>query len=330
MKSIRIGVMGAANIAQKSVIPAIQATQGLELVAIASRTLDKATQLAQRFNCEAIEGYENLLARTDIDAIYMPLPTGIHLEWVLKALKAGKHVLVEKSLAMNYAEAQQMTAMASEKKLVLMENFMFWYHSQHQVVKILLAQGELGEVRHFRAQFGFPKLAADNFRYVKADGGGAILDTAAYTVKVAQMYLGFNLDVAGAQICIDPKTGVDLFGSAMLVAPNGLTAQLSWGFDNYYQNNYEIWGNKGKITAERAFSPQPTFSPKLVLEQQDYRREYQVPADNHFIKLLTQFHKNITEGNYQEALVEITNQSKLLTQIWEKAVITTMQRPLHG
>jgi predicted dehydrogenase len=330
MKSIRIGVLGAANIAQKSVIPAIQATQGLELIAIASRTLDKATQLAQRFNCEAIEGYENLLARTDIDAIYMPLPTGIHLEWVLKALEAGKHVLVEKSLAMNYAEAQQMTAMASEKKLVLMENFMFWFHSQHQVVKILLTQGELGDVRHFRAQFGFPKLAADNFRYVKADGGGAILDTAAYTVKVAQMYLGYNLEVAGAQISIDPKTGVDLFGSAMLVAPNGLTAQLSWGFDNYYQNNYEIWGNKGKITAERAFSPQPTFSPKLVLEQQDFRREYQVPADNHFIKLLTQFHKNVTEGNYQDALFEIANQSKLLTQIWEKAVITTMQRPLHG
>jgi hypothetical protein len=116
----------------------------------------------------------------------------------------------------------------------------------------------------------------------------------------------------------------------MLVAPNGLTAQLSWGFDNYYQNNYEIWGNKGKITAERAFSPQPTFSPKLVLEQQDFRREYQVPADNHFIKILTQFYTNIANSNYQAPLAEIDNQSKLITSIWEKAVITTMQKPLHG
>ncbi len=330
MKSIRIGVMGAANIAQKSVIPAIQATPGFELVAIASRTLEKAMPLAQRFNCEAIEGYDTLLNRSDIDAIYMPLPTGIHLEWVLKTLDAGKHVLVEKSLAMNYAEAQQMIAKAEEKQLVLMENFMFWFHSQHGVVQNLMEQGEIGELRQFRAQFGFPKLAATNFRYVKADGGGAILDTAAYTVKGAQMYLGFDLEVAGAQISIDPKTGVDLFGCATLVNKQGVSAQLSWGFDNYYQNNYEVWGNKGKITAERAFSPQPTFTPKLVLEQQDFRREYTVPADNHFIKILGQFHKNISEGTYQSALQEIGNQSKLLTQIWDKAIITTLAKPLHG
>jgi predicted dehydrogenase len=330
MKSIRIGVMGAANIAQKSVIPAIQATPGFELVAIASRTLEKAMPLAQRFNCEAIEGYDTLLNRSDIDAIYMPLPTGIHLEWVLKTLDAGKHVLVEKSLAMNYAEAQQMIAKAEEKQLVLMENFMFWFHSQHGIVQNLMEQGEIGELRQFRAQFGFPKLAATNFRYIKADGGGAILDTAAYTVKGAQMYLGFDLKVAGAQINIDPKTGVDLFGCATLVNKQGVSAQLSWGFDNYYQNNYEVWGNKGKITAERAFSPQPTFTPKLVLEQQDFRREYTVPADNHFIKILSQFHKNISESTFQSALLEIGNQSKLLTQIWEKAIITTLAKPLHG
>lgn len=330
MKSIRIGVMGAANIAQKSVIPAIQATPGFELVAIASRTLEKAMPLAQRFNCEAIEGYDTLLNRSDIDAIYMPLPTGIHLEWVLKTLDAGKHVLVEKSLAMNYSEAQQMIAKAEEKQLVLMENFMFWFHNQHGIVQNLMEQGEIGELRQFRAQFGFPKLAATNFRYVKADGGGAILDTAAYTVKGAQMYLGFDLEVAGAQISIDPKTGVDLFGCATLVNKQGVSAQLSWGFDNYYQNNYEVWGNKGKITAERAFSPQPTFTPKLVLEQQDFRREYTVLADNHFIKILGQFHKNISEGTYQSALQEIGNQSKLLTQIWDKAIITTLAKPLHG
>jgi predicted dehydrogenase len=270
------------------------------------------------------------LANPDIDAIYMPLPTGIHLEWVLKTLDAGKHVLVEKSLAMNYAEAQQMIAKAEEKQLVMMENFMFWFHSQHSIVKNHIEQGEIGEIRQFKAQFGFPKLAATNFRYVKADGGGAILDTAAYTVKGAQMYLGFDLEVAGAQISIDPKTGVDLFGGATLVNKQGVLAQLSWGFDNYYQNNYEVWGNKGKITAERAFSPQPTFSPKLVLEQQDFRREYTVPADNHFIKILGQFHKNISEGTYQSALQEIGNQSKLLTQIREKAIITTLAKPLHG
>jgi len=330
MQTIRIGVMGAANIAQKSVIPAIKATKGFQLVAVASRTLDKAQDYASKFQCEAIEGYQTLLDRTDIDAIYMPLPTGIHKEWVLKALEAGKHVLVEKSLAMNHEEAKAMVAKAEEKQLVLMENFMFWYHSQHQTIQKMVADGEIGEVRQFRAQFGFPPLPRDNFRFNKEAGGGAMLDSAAYTVKVSQMYLGFDLEVLGAQISIDPVTGVDLFGSALLVAPNGITSQASWGFDNYYQSAYEIWGSKGKLIADRGFTPQPGFSPKLIVEQQDFRREYQLPADNHFIKLLTQFHLNITENQWQKPLAELLNQSRLLSEIWAKAVITRLPKPLHA
>lgn len=119
-KKIRIGVMGCAGIAQRYMIPAILDTQDLELVAVASRTLEKAKAYADRFGGDAVEGYENLLNRRDIDAVYVPLPTGLHEQWILLALQMGKHVFAEKSLAMNVVSAQRMLNLAKENGLVLM------------------------------------------------------------------------------------------------------------------------------------------------------------------------------------------------------------------
>ena len=95
MNKLRIGVLGCANIARRSVIPAIKSIAEFELLAIASRTKEKAEGFAQEFNCEAIHGYQELIDRKDIDVIYMPLPTGLHEEWSVKALEAGKHILIE-------------------------------------------------------------------------------------------------------------------------------------------------------------------------------------------------------------------------------------------
>ena len=141
MSNLRIGVLGCANIARRSVIPAIKSIVEYDLIAIASRTKEKASEFATEFDCEAVEGYQKLLDRKDIDVIYMPLPTGLHEEWVMKALEAGKHILIEKSLAMDYASAKRMVDMARQKGLLIMENFMFLYHKQHQFVKDLIDKG---------------------------------------------------------------------------------------------------------------------------------------------------------------------------------------------
>src|SRR5258708_37754162 len=131
MGKIRIGIMGCANIALRSVIPAIlELHDKFDLVAIASRTPEKALKAADQFNILPVTGYDNLLARDDIDAIYMPLPTGLHEKWVTNALEAGKHVFAEKSLAVDYDSAQRLIELARARKLLLMENFMVRFHSQ--------------------------------------------------------------------------------------------------------------------------------------------------------------------------------------------------------
>lgn len=318
MNKLKIGVLGCANIAKRSVIPAIIEVDGLELVAVASRTQNKADEYASLFNCEAIEGYQNLINRKDIDAIYMPLPTGLHEEWVMKVLEAGKHLLVEKSLAMDYASAQRMVALAKEKGLLIMENFMFLYHGQHQFVKAIIAKGEIGDFRCFRSSFGFPPLDSENFRYNKTLGGGALLDAAAYTIRASQLFLGDDLKVEAASLSYN-EADVDIYGGAYLKAANGMFAELAFGFDNFYQCNYEIWGSKGKITAQRSFTPSIDFRPTIVIEKQGSTDSFEVDADNHFINILRELVRCVNESDFEGKYNEVLNQSRLISELRKKA-----------
>ncbi len=318
MSKLRIGVLGCANIAKRSVIPAMLEIDGLELVAVASRTEHKANEYAQLFNCEAIVGYQNLLDRGDIDVIYMPLPTGLHEEWVIKALQAGKHVHIEKSLAMDYDSAMRMVDMARDKGLLIMENFMFLYHGQHQFVKDIIAKGEIGELRCFRSSFGFPPLPEDNFRYNRELGGGALLDAAAYTVRASQLFLGNDLWVEAATLN-NNKSEVDIYGGAYLKSEQGHFAEVAFGFDNFYQCNYEIWGSKGKITAHRSFTPGSNFKPVITIEKQGEIENHEIEAENHFINILKEFIRCVNEKDFESKYEEILNQARLLHGLRKKA-----------
>ena len=321
MKKTRIGILGCASIAKRSVIPAIQnLPEHFELAAIASRSQDKAEELADVFGTEAIVGYDNLLDRSDIDAVYMPLPTGIHHQWITKALQAGKHVLAEKSLAMDYSSAMELVEMARSGKLLLMENFMFRHHAQHEVVWNILAEKRLGDIRLFRSQFGFPPLTKDNFRYDKNIGGGALLDAGAYTARASQWFLGPDLEVATATLYFDSDRGSDIHGNATLINPQGLVAQISYGFDNSYQCNYEIWGSKGYLVAKKAFTPKPDEKPVMVLEQNGASTMLETRADNHFVNILKAFATGVATGDHETHLKDILDQSRILDQIRTRSI----------
>jgi predicted dehydrogenase len=311
---LKIGVLGCANIAKRSVIPAIKKVDGVELVAVASRSRDKANEFAELFNCEAIEGYQNLIDREDIDAIYMPLPPGLHEEWVIKALSAGKHLLVEKSLAINYKSAIKMVALAKKKALLLMESFMFLYHGQHQYVKELIANNAIGEIRALKSSFGFPPLKEDNYRYDKDLGGGALLDAGVYTLRASQLFLGDNLKVCASSLNIN-KDGVDIYGGAFLKGENNLFSEVAFGFDNFYQCNYEIWGSKGKIVAHKAFTPGTEQEPLITIERDSGIEEIRFRAEDQFKNLLKEFNRCIKSDDYNPKYNEILTQSRLLKEV---------------
>lgn len=315
MDKVRIGVMGCASIACRSVIPAILALKDrFELVAVASRTEVKAQQYASRFNCEGIVGYDKLLERADVDAIYMPLPTGLHQEWVLKCLQAGKHIYAEKSIAMNFIEAEAMVSLAKRKNLALMEGYMFRYHAQHQKVFELLASGIIGDIRHFSASFGFPPLSHENFRYDPVIGGGALLDCAGYTVSASSFILQQTLTVKAASIFYDEQ-GTSIYGSAFLEAENNVGVALAFGFDNYYQCSYSIWGNKGKIFLKKAFTPKADEITTVQLELPGDTICFTISPDNHFIHIFEEFYRQILGTGRDKCFSNILEQSRILTEI---------------
>lgn len=309
--------MGCAAIAKKSVIPAILALpEHFELVAVASRTPDKALEFAELFHCKAVTGYANLL-QEDIDAVYIPLPTGLHDEWINEALLSGKHVYAEKSIASSFTSAKMMVANAKNKNVALMEGYMFLYHTQHQKVKELIADGAIGEIRNFSGAFGFPPLADGNFRYDAEIGGGALYDAAGYPLRAVHFMMGTDYKVVASTLHNDAQTGTNLYGSAFLKNDSGIGAQIAFGFDHFYQCNYEIWGSKGKITAARAYTPAPDFKPEIILEQHGNTQVIQAESCNHFIGAMREFYELMMGNTSKEthyAAILLQSESQQLIQ----------------
>ena len=314
MEKVRIGILGCSDFATRIFIPNIKKNDQFELIAIASRSAEKAKTVADSFNIQPVHGYDNLINSDDIDCVYIPLPVGLHYEWIVKSLKQGKHVLSEKSFAQNYEQTKEIIDLAKTKKRCVFEDFSFVYHSQFEYVFNLIQSGEIGETRLIKSSFGFPEFNKDdNIRYKKEIGGGALLDAGAYTIKAASLFLGPDLEIIGSDLN-NLNREVDYQGSIMLKNEKGIVAQLSFGFDNYYQNTIEIWGNKGKIILSRAFTPREDFMPGLIIEKQNKKTEILLPADNQLQKLLADFSHSVNL-DYSKEFQNILLQSKLITEI---------------
>jgi predicted dehydrogenase len=312
MNKLRVGILGCANIAIRYLAPAFQNHQHFELVAFAGRNLIKTKEISKKFNCEAILSYQLLINRNDIDLIYIPLPNSLHCEWVIKSLRANKHVLCEKSLGCNYEEVEAMVFESRKNNKLLIENFQFRFHSQHQFVKEL--------IRSFRSSFGFPPfIDPQNIRYKSKLGGGALLDAGAYTIKATQFMMGDSFIVKAANLNISVDRNVDIFGGIYMQNDLGEFAELSFGFDNFYQCNYEIWGSIGKIIATRAFTAAPGFEPVVIIEKQDNIESIKLPQDDHFSNLLTHINKCIELNDFEAENLQNLQQAKNIKQVLDLA-----------
>jgi len=262
-------------------LPAIANAPCVSLAAVASRDPRKAADEAATFQCPRACTYDEMIEDAGIDAIYMPLPTGLHEEWVHKALEHGKHLLVEKSLACDFASAKRMLDHARALGLLILENFLFLRHSQFAWARQQLAEGRIGELKFFRAAFTIPPLDAGNFRYDQNLGGGALLDVGAYMVKSSLAFLGPSLEITYASM--EHARGVDLRGTAVFCNPQGQIAQTLWGFDTSYQCTWEFIGTEGRILCERALTPPPGFEPPVHIESGGGKQDLRLPADNHYV-----------------------------------------------
>ena len=302
---IKVGILGCASIAKKSLIPAFAEHADFELAFIGSRDKKKAEEIAKSCACACDFGTYEDATNSNVDLVYIPLPNALHFEWTTNALAAGKHVLCEKSLGVSLSEVKEMVGLAEQNNLLLLESFQWRFHAQTQEVREIVNSGVLGDIRCFRSSFGFPPFpdGTANIRYKKELGGGALLDAGAYTVKAATEMLGADFTVKASSLRHEKNCDVDVGGAAFLENSKGVVAEVAFGFDNYYQCNYEFWGSKGKLTVNRAFTAPPGFTPTAVLETASGVKTMQLSQDNAFIKLLD-YASNILYTNDQRLMAE--------------------------
>ena len=317
---MKIGIIGAADIAFRRFLPALKKCPEIEYAGVASRTLEKAKRFVDVYGGKAYSSYEALLAGESVDAVYVSLPPALHYEWGRKALLAGKHLLMEKPFTTSLVETESLLSLAEEKGLAVHENYMFLYHSQLKKIKELIADGLLGEIRLIRAAFGFPKRSGDDFRYKRTLGGGALLDCGGYPVRLASELLGEGAKVTQARLVQPAGYEVDLFGSAVLENPAEICAQLSFGMDNAYQCQLEVWGSKVTLIAPRVFTAGPDFAPSLILRSSSGEEALSLKADDSFLRSIQAFREKI-DGKVPPDDSSIRYQAELIDTVRKGMIV---------
>jgi predicted dehydrogenase len=321
LNSLKFGIIGCSRIAKKSVIPAILKSEFAELGIIGSRSIEKSREFAKEFNCKKNGTYDDVIFDDSINAIYISTPIGTHEELAIKAASAGKHVYCEKSSTDSFTSAKKMVECSKNNNVRIMEGFMFRFHPQHKKVKELINNKKIGDLDSFYGSFGFPFFPEGDIRYNKELGGGFLNDSGCYPICASRMIFDQEPLSVFYHNSIDPKTGVDVKGTSILTYKNNKTASITYANGNYYQAKYEVWGSKGIISLDRAYSVPSDFITKINLQYNienswDGRKNEIIkvePAD-HFLKMIDVFCMEIN-GNNKLSLnfeKELLNQAKVM------------------
>ena len=262
---LRIGVLGAARIAPMALIRPARQVSGVEVVAIAARDATRAAKFAARHGIPVVHAsYDALLADASIDAIYNPLPNGLHAEWSIRALEAGKHVLCEKPIAANAAEAERMADAAERTGRVLTEAFHWRYHPLAARMREVV-QTELGEIRHIEAMLCFPLPFFNDIRYSWELAGGAGMDAGCYTVNMVRWLAGAEPEVVSARARL-ARPNVDRSMRAELRFPDGRTARITASLFSARLVAIKAWvqGSGGEMHVLNPLAPHFYHSLKVV------------------------------------------------------------------
>jgi predicted dehydrogenase len=260
-EAVRWGILSTANINEK-VLAGVSGSPAVSVVAVGSRSAESALGFAEAHGIpRAHSSYEELLADDEVEAIYIPLPNGMHVEWTLAALAAGKHVLCEKPLTPRAEEAERCFDAAGAAGLVLSEAFMWRHHPQAQRLESLVREGAIGDLRLVRAAFSFPLPQVPNVRWDAELDGGALLDVGCYCVSGSRMLAGAEPEhVTGEAVMAE--SGVDSRFAGTLRFPGDVLGVFDCGFDLPPRDELEAIGSDGSLFLD---DPWHCMEPRIEL-----------------------------------------------------------------
>ncbi len=293
-ENIRIGALGAALITPDGLIQPAREVDGIEVTAVAARDPQRAQAFATQHGIPVVHSdYQALLDDPDIDAVYIALPTHLHCEWTLRALRAGKHVLCEKPMAPNAKEATLMLREAEKCSLILAEAVHYRYHQLALKVKAIIDSGKIGELEHIEARMLVP-ISEDNMRRTFELAGGATMDPGCYPLTMLSYFGGAIPEVLDVEMTMGVPN-VDLRMRTNVRFPNGATgvAEARMDYDNVLID-LKIRGSKGTIEVENPILPH--LWNKLTVEIEGERTEEKVEGESTFTAQLRAFVAWINEG----------------------------------
>jgi predicted dehydrogenase len=293
---VRWGIIGPGNIARHAVAPAIRWSSNGSLQSVASRSAARAAALALETGAESsCGGYDKLLERDDVDAVYIGLPNGLHEEWVLKAAAAGKHVLCEKAITFTAESATRMAEACNQAGVLLMEAYMYRHHPQWYHVRDRLYGGQIGDLRLIQAHLtGTLENAADH-RWSTELGRGALYDVTCYGVNMARYVSGREPVAVSAKARLRAP-GVDESSAAVLEFDGGLVAVVSGSLAAHNSQGLRIIGTEGEIVVERPVIPGMESTP-VRIHTKSGSEELTVGGANHFLHMVEHFASCVLSGS---------------------------------
>jgi predicted dehydrogenase len=320
---LRLGLLSTARI-NRRILPAAREADLVEVVAVASRDGGRASDYAREHGiARAHEGYEALLTDPEVDAVYVPLPNSLHVEWTRRTLEAGKHVLCEKPLTDEPDDAEALFDLAEREGLVLAEGFMYRHNPQTRQVEELVREGALGGLQLVRTSFCFAVEGAENIRLDPDLDGGSLLDLGTYCVSGARLLAGEPESVLGRQE-IGP-TGVDDLFTGSLVFPEGVHALFDCGLRMPFRATLEAFGTDGDLFVD---DPWLCRRPGIALRRGDEVERIPVERADSYRLELEDFARAVA-GEAEPLLgrADAVAQARVLSALRRSAVQSIPLRP---
>ncbi|MGE7921928.1 Gfo/Idh/MocA family protein [Viridibacillus arvi] len=295
--TIRWGILSAANIAKNFVMPAIEEAGG-DILAIASRSQD-LTGIQKTFQIPyTLNDYEQLLEMDEIDAVYIALPNSLHFEWIVKAIEHGKHVLCEKPIVLSLEELRTIQQKSIEKKVKVMEAFMYRFHPQILETKKLLEEGAIGEVLTIRSQFHFTlENWTDDIRVNPNLGGGALYDIGCYCINVQQFLLGKKIVTYHVQQ--GRKSNVDVHLTIQVQYEDGILGLIDCSFLGEFSQSVDLIGTAGSLRLPFAFRTDLNQDFGIIQLVQNGQLSSQYIEGNAYKNQIEHFHQSIEHREFQ-------------------------------
>lgn len=311
--NLRWGILGCARISRRGLIPGIQQSQSGSLLALASRDGTTARTWADEFGImKAYGSYEAVLADPEIDAVYIPLPNELHRPWVEKAADAGKHVLCEKPLSLNVADAEAMVAHCATRKVLLMEAFMWPHQPRSKEIRERVERGEIGDLRLIRSSFSF-SIDLNDWRLDASRGGGALWDIGTYGVSTCRFFSREEPERIRATAHFGP-TGVDMSLTAELRFPSGVIGLIDCSFEQPFRCVYELVGTGGSFIVPDAYLP-PEEPKATFYGMDDQPLTLSFAGTNQYAMMVDAFAQSVAAGRLMNPCDDGLNQMRALDAV---------------